>query len=188
MITKISIILFLLLLFLLSILMLTYHFSRVFSKTGFENGSFIFLSSFYSISGLSIISIGIFVFIIDKYSEFHFLMAIPLHLFSFELIYMLTLSFLKLIQALKKHIKIIPNEYLFYDIPLHKNNSVLKLAFLISYFLSTLVFIFIIQNYFLSSLGKTGLDTTLLQLNFKHYSDIFVLSFVPILYSYLKNK
>lgn len=147
-----------------------------------------FFTSFQALSFISTILIGIFTYLIQKHNEFHFLMVIPIHLSSFSLIYTGILLFIKLIKISKKFIQIIPNEYLFYDIPIHKNNSVLKIAFLISYFLSTLVIIFLIQNYFLSTLKNNGVNTELLELNFKHYSDIFVLSFVPILYSYLKNK
>ena len=185
---NILVIFILILISLISIAILLYHFSRVFSDEGFPENIPVIPTFYLPILLLVSILRPLLEKFIDKYNNFIFIYSILLHLLAFMIIYSVILLIIQLIQLIESKIKIFPNNHIIYTIKFKKNTKILKSAFVISYFLSTLVFIFVIRNFMLTVLVNNGVDISLIKDEFKAYYELFILSFVPILHSYLKNQ
>ncbi|KXA05046.1 hypothetical protein HMPREF3222_03114 [Clostridium perfringens] len=174
------------LLSLLTILNIIFHITHIYSKDGFKN----FYTYVFSLVIFIVYTLSIFIiftkYLLDKYSNLYFLIFLLYHLLAFLLIYfsLILISFIVkyLSIFLSPKINLIPQEYELLKTPIYKNTKFLKKTFLISYLLSTVIFVFVFKNYLFLEIKKTsGIDINLLKDDISLYYNTFFIASLTLL-------
>lgn len=183
--------------FLICLLFLLNHFSKIFSNEGFESIPSHFFSFFFPLAML--ILNAAFSGMLAFRNEYHlsFVLIFIYHLLSFFISYSCITFFMYIIEFIEFILNVLRHSNKFKIniphiispslniYPICKNMKLIKALLLISYFISIILLKFYFQPYLLNNLDEFNLS--IMKDTLDTYFSIFALSTLPILYSYFKK-
>ncbi|WP_283718352.1 hypothetical protein [Clostridium perfringens] len=171
------------------------HLTHIYSISGFKNENhFMYTLVFFGVYN-SIFVNAFTSALYEKFSNIHSILFLSFHIALFFVTYLytvLTIVALKWISIGIKKVKFIkvdlfPLEYPFLYHKLYKNTKLLKKILIFSYLISILIFAFFVKDYLLNLATDTTINIDVFKDNLKDYTQVFLISLIPIIYASLKK-